>query len=304
MKNLYPELFDIENTENWKKYLSDYGYVVIQNILSRDTIIKYFKIFATEWKQVTPKFDFNNKETWIPENTPIMWNKGMVYWNGFGQSDFMWALRTDKTILSIWENLHKTDKLVVSFDAFSVYLSNKQKSNSWLHVDQPNNCEIYSIQGAYNFLPVTESSAGFVVVPNSHKTYISIPKSKTNFSQINKDDYHNELAVKLIIPSNCFVLWNSKTIHANVGISDKKLTHDFNRLTCYLSYFPKILRNEKVFIQRLSGYKNKETCGHYAIKYNKKTHPYGLKKRYESRNFNFIKDKNIDLIPEDIYNLI
>ena len=33
MKNLYPELFDIGNIENWKKYLSDYGYVVIQNIL-------------------------------------------------------------------------------------------------------------------------------------------------------------------------------------------------------------------------------------------------------------------------------
>ena len=34
---------------------------------------------------------------------------------------------------------------------------------------------------------------------------------------------------------------------ANRGITDKKLIHDFNRLTCYLTYFPKSLRTDEIF---------------------------------------------------------
>jgi ectoine hydroxylase-related dioxygenase (phytanoyl-CoA dioxygenase family) len=304
MKTLVPELFDIETPDSWKKYLDENGYVVIQDVLSKEKQITYFKMFAKDWKQVSPNFDFHNEETWTPSNSPIMWNKGIAYWNGFGQSDFMWALRLDNRILSIWKKLHNTDNLVVSFDAFSVYLSNTQKSKSWLHVDQNNNCDIFSVQGAYNFLPVTENSSGFIVVPKSHKTYTENLKSKSNFCQIDEFDKHRELAVKLLIPSNCFILWNSKTIHANVGISDIKLKKNFNRLTCYLSYFPKALRPDNIFNKRINGYVNKDTCGHFAIRYNKKNHPYGVKKTYDARNFNFIEDKNIDNIPKEIYNLI
>ena len=302
MNTFAPELFETQNSEQWKKYLDNNGFVVLHNILPKETMIKYFKLFAKDWKYVSPNFDFNNKETWTPTNSPMMWNKGMVYWSGLSQSDFMWSLRTDLNILDIWHRLHETKELVASFDAFSVYLSNKQKSQPWLHTDLKYNSEIYSIQGAYNFLPVTETSAGFIVVPKSHKTYTIDKKSKSNFSQIDKDDPHNDKAVKLIIPENCFVLWNSKTIHANIGISDKKLTHDLNRLTCYLAYFPKSLRPDNIFKKRFIGYKNGSSCSHYAIDYNVKQHPYGVKSVYESRNFNFIKKD--DNIPKEIYDLI
>jgi ectoine hydroxylase-related dioxygenase (phytanoyl-CoA dioxygenase family) len=302
MNNFRPKLFESADFENWKQYLDENGFVVLQNILPKDIMTKNFKLFAKDWKYVSPNFDFHNKETWTPSNSPMMWNKGMVYWNGLSQSDFMWSLRIEPNILDIWQKLHNTKDLVSSFDAFSVYLSNKQKSNSWLHTDQSFESELYSIQGAYNFLPVTEHSSGFVVVPKSHKTYQTKKKSKTNFSQIDISDLHQKLAVKLIIPENCFVLWNSKTIHANRGITDKKLINDFNRLTCYLTYFPKSLRTDEIFKKRLNGYKDGITCSHFAIDYKPKQHSYGVKKRYESRNFNFIK--NDDNISKEIYDLI
>lgn len=302
MKTFAPNLFEKQNSDKWKQYLDENGFVVLRNILSKEKMIQYFKLFAKDWTYVSPNFDFNNKKTWTPSNSPMMWNKGMVYWNGLSQSDFMWSLRTDLNILDIWHRLHETKELVSSFDSFSVYVSNKQKSQPWLHTDLNYNSEIYSIQGAYNFLPVRETSAGFVVVLKSHKTYTINHASKTNFSQIDKDDPHYDKAVKLIIPENCFVLWNSKTIHANSGISDKKLNYDFNRLTCYLTYFPKSLRSEDIFKKRLTGYYNGVSCSHFAIDYKPKQHPYGVKKTYESRNFNFIKKDNN--IPAEIYNLI
>ena len=302
MNTFRPKLFESADFENWKRYLDENGFIVLRNILQKETMITYFKLFAKDWKYVSPNFDFHNKETWTPSNSPMMWNKGMVYWNGLSHSDFMWSLRIEPNILDIWQKLHNTKDLVSSFDAFSVYLSNKQKSNSWLHTDQSFESELYSIQGAYNFLPVTENSSGFVVVLKSHKTYQTKKKSKTNFSQIDKDDPHNDKAVKLIIPENCFVLWNSKTIHANRGITDKKLIYDFNRLTCYLTYFPKSLRTDEIFKKRLNGYKEGITCSHFAVDYKPKQHSYGVKKTYESRNFNFIK--KYDNIPAEIYDLI
>ena len=302
MKTFAPKLFERQNSDKWKQYLDENGFVVLRNILSKETMIQYFKLFAKDWTYVSPNFNFNNKKTWTPSNSPMIWNKGMVYWNGLSQSDFMWSLRTDLNILDIWHRLHETKELVSSFDSFSVYVSNKQKSQPWLHTDLNYNSEIYSIQGAYNFLPVRETSAGFVVVLKSHKTYTIDKKTKSNFSQIDKDDPHYDKAVQLIIPENCFVLWNSKTIHANTGISDKKLNYDFNRLTCYLTYFPKSLRSEDIFKKRLNGYKNGVSCSHFAIDYKPKQHPYGVKKTYESRNFDFIK--KYDNIPTEIYNLI
>ena len=282
--NLTPPLFDIKDLVKWRNYLDYNGFVVIQNILEPIDHATIFTQFAKDWNYVTPAFNFHNKDTWTTNNCPMMWNKGMVYASGLGQTDFMWSLRTNQTILSIWEGVHGTRDLVTSFDGFSVFLHPKQKSPMWLHVDQPSQDTIYSIQGAYNFLPVGENDAGFVVVPRSHQTFVSSPTSRGNFIGISDDDPHVQNAVKLLIPANCFVLWNSKTIHANVGMSKSK-SPQFNRLTAYISMFPKHQRTQDIQQKRLAGYHNAHNCGHYAIRHNVKSHPYGLKTRYEARGF-------------------
>ena len=47
----------------------------------------------------------------------------------------------------------------------SVFLSKEQKSKPWLHIDQNPSNTVYSIQGAYNFMPVRNvNDAGFVIV--------------------------------------------------------------------------------------------------------------------------------------------
>lgn len=307
--NLYkPDIFKIKDDNLWKEYLDKYGYVVIENVLTQENIEKYFQQFAKDWKYVSPNFDFHNKDTWVIENTPMMWNKGMIYSSGLGQSDFQWMLRTDKNILEIWETLHNTNELVVSFDGFSIFLDKKQKPGMWLHVDQLSTDNIYSIQGAYNFFPVDENDSGFVVVPESHKTYKTKEpddgKKRSNFDCLSKDDPHVEKAVKLLIPGNSFILWNSKTIHANVGMN--KLSTRFNRLTSYICYFPKTQRDKSNLKKRMAGYFNGDNCGHFAIYHNIKRHPYGQKTRYEGRGFKNIEptlteDGNI---PEERLRLI
>jgi hypothetical protein len=303
IKTLKPILFK-KSDEEWKIHLQKHGYAVIEDVLTKDEIKTGLQLFYKDWIYVSPNFNFADKNTWKIENSPMMWGKGMIYASGLGQSDFQWYLRTLDNIKNIWKKLYNTDDLVVSYDGFSVFIDPKQKPGYWLHVDQGNSEKNLSIQGAYNFLPVSKKDAGFVVVPDSHISFTHEAKKKGDFIRLEKNDPHKNLAVKLIIPENCFVLWNSKTVHANVGMGSKKEI-ELNRLTSYLTYFPKKDRTEEIKKIRIEGYKLGHNCSHWAIYHHVKKHPFFLKKKYEARNFNNIIPELINgEIPEDRLELI
>jgi len=275
MKFEFAKIFDLEKSDSWLNYLDEYGYVVIGDILDETSYDNLLQMFKDEWNVMCPDFDFEDKKTWKMENIEPLhsgWNYGMINGHGFGQSDFQWGLRTHKNILKIWEKVHKTEDLVVSFDGLSVFLSQYQEGIMY-HTDQhPNDDSLYSVQGAYNFFPVTDSDAGFVVVPKSHKTFNTKCPIEYKFITVDDDDPILEDAIFLKIPKNCFVLWNSKTVHSSIGMEEYK-SDNFNRLTSYLCYFPKKLRNEKVKEKRIKGYYNGDNCSHYAIYHQPKSNP-------------------------------
>ena len=71
----------------------------------------------------------------------------MCVFNGFGQSNFSWFLRTHPNTPEIYPKLLKTRDLVTSLDGFSLVVSNKQQSKSWHHVDQnPQNDTLFHIK--------------------------------------------------------------------------------------------------------------------------------------------------------------
>lgn len=278
MESIVPNIFDKIDTKNWLHHLDEYGYVVIQNILDKNEYEDVFQTFQKDWNEMCPSFDFNNSLTWIEDCEPLHngWYYGMVNGHGFGQSDFQWKLRCNTNILDIWKSVHNTNELVVSFDGFSLFLSKNQEGIMY-HVDQHPNDTLYSIQGAYNFFRVTELDAGFIVVPKSHKTHKTSFSEEYKFICIDDDDVHLLDAKHLLIPENCFILWNSKTIHSSLGM-DLNKDLEFNRLTSYLTYFPKELRDESVKNERIGGYKNGDNCSHYAIYHQAKGNPPNQKK--------------------------
>ena len=111
-------------------------------------------------------------------------------------------------------------------------------------------------------------------------------------------------AKKLLIPGNCFVLWNSKTIHASTGMT--KGTTGLNRVTAYITYLPKYLRTKEMEKKRKKAYMDSRTTSHWANKCELKTYPFGFKSQYESKGFTELVrklDKNGN-IPEERLNLI
>lgn len=283
-----PPTFSSSDSVKWKSYLEEEGYVVLHNILTPEKKTEYMEQFKSQWSRVSTGFSWDDPTTYTIQHSPMMFGKGMAIFNGFGHSNFMWSLRTDPNIYSIFENIHGTTDLTVSLDGFSVFLSDKQKPKSWLHVDQNPQNDIYSIQGAYNFLPVGENDAGFVVVPKSHKEFVPDVKNRKNWFVVDQDTFVPQ-AKKLIIPENCFVLWNSKLIHANEGM--KKGNIGFNRLTTYITYLPKSVRTEAIKLKRMAAYMNGKSTSHWANKCELKSYPFGFKTNYEKKGFGFLHPK-------------
>jgi len=296
-----PTLFDKTDTDNWQNHLNDNGFVVIKNVLNPNDLENSKTQFIDDWSKVCPKFDFNDRSTWTINNTPIMWSKGMCVFSGLPQSDFMWKLRTNIDIQNIYKRIYQTDNLVASLDGLSVFLDNTHKSKSWLHIDQNPKNEIYSIQGSFNLLPVeSNKDAGFIIVPDSHKTYKPIVGHKNDWIVCEDQVEQSGNARKLIIPENCLTLWNSRLIHANEAIKMSKTefqtrmseSHEensnpltlFNRITAYITFQPKIMRSSEILEKRIECYKNGQGTSHWANKCEIKRYPFGFKKNYLARN--------------------
>lgn len=281
-----PQIFNTSQSEAIREHLNQEGYVVIGNILTISEQATFLDTFTADLKTVSPKFSLTDKSTWTIKQYPGMYGKGACVFNGFGQSDFMWTLRTNKQIQSIFKKIYQEDELVVSMDGFSLFVNKNQTSKRWHHVDQNPFNEVVSYQSAYNYLPVKPESAGFVIAPTSHIDYVPAVKHQRDWILIPKDSPWNSKVVKLLLPKNCLTIWNSKAIHANVGKMVKSDTID--RLSFYIAYLPKRLRTTEVQLKRIQAYKESKTCSHWSNQCQIKRYPFGFKKNYEKKGLGAI----------------
>ena len=288
MNYFQPKLFSKNDSELWIKSLDEYGFVVIQDILSQDEKKESLDLFKKDMGIVSSKFNTDDPSSLTIENTPTMFNKGMAVFNGFGQSDFMWNIRLNPIIKNIFSTIHKTDDLCVSLDGFSLFVSSLQQSKPWLHIDQNEKNLIYSIQGAYNHFPITEKDAGFICIPKSHKTNFGETLHKKDWIVFDNQTELFSNSVKLIIPENCLVLWNSRLVHSNIGMK-KKLSNHLNRLSVYVSFLPKYLRSENILQKKCDAYKNGSTTSHWSNQCQIKQYPFGFKKKFLKRGYEDIQ---------------
>lgn len=282
-----PPVFTKDASVEWLAHLEAEGYAVIGDIMSREERNEGLELFWKDWTSVSPTFDRSNSSSWSIRNSPMMFAKGMAVFSGFGQSDFMWNVRLHPNVKGIFETIHQTTDLVTSFDGFSVFFSKKQKNpKPWWHIDQHPENPRMCVQGAYNFLPVTADSAGLTVVPRSHTNWTpaTLPKKAVDWIPI-CDDPILSGGVKLIIPENSFVLWNSRLIHANVGMTAETRPPTLNRLTCYVTYLPRAWRSAQVLEAKVSAYKTGDATSHWAHRCEIKKYPWGFGPQYEKKEF-------------------
>lgn len=302
-----PTVFNIDDVVNWKSYLDINGYVVLNDVISKEDTEIALNLFKNEITQVSPNFKWDDTSTMINSNTPMVWSKSSVVFNGFGQSDSNWHIRLNSKTKNVFQKVYNDDDLVVSFDGFSLFLSDTQKSESWIHQDQRPSDKRLSYQGILNLFECNEHDAGFICVPKTHKTYIPKTNNNSDWCMVPKDSILHKETLKLLTPERSLILFNSKLVHANIGMSKNhpKGVH-LNRLSCYITFVPRNRQTKEVKDERIKGYYNGISTSHWADRCEIKQIPFYLKSKYASYNFNTIKPKltNDNKIPNERYVLI
>ena len=268
---------------SWMNFLHDNGYVVLENILTVEERRVFWETFIHDFQCLTPDFKFNDTDTWCKNTYPGMFDKGICTYNGIGQANFSWFIRTRPCIKEIFSKLFDTDDLMVSMDAFSLFFSNSQISESWHHIDQNPRSKLLCYQGAYNYFKVGENDAGFVCAPKSHLHVPSV-SHKRNWVQIPSGSPWNQKVIKLLIPENSFVIWNSRTIHANTGMTHQH--KELNRLSVLINMLPRSYSNKEYRERRIEIYKKGLTSNHWANKASIIRPPKCISKEYETKNIN------------------
>lgn len=224
------------------KLLKRYGVVVIEDVFTPEECNDIMTYITTDIQKLSSnKIDISTlkttKKTWTDDKLFPQTRKGL---HQRGYSYLGWSVRQDPRVNNIFKELYtyirdyEVDELVTSIDAINIRPPIEpfcdDKTADWAHLDQTRTDNIYScIQGQ---VVLTNTSAGFVCSPKSHKVFVNIidkyvpeNKSKEQFFKFNKNDYNDiksmveddakgRWQIPIIVEKGSMILWLSSTVHS------------------------------------------------------------------------------------------
>ncbi|ETS77630.1 hypothetical protein PFICI_09692 [Pestalotiopsis fici W106-1] len=125
---------------DFRAELQEKGYAALKRAIPRERAEEY-RQKAYDWLQsFSTKFDFNNRETWIEKNLPVM-NHIIRAFGGYGlvHEKFTWDARQEPGVLDGFASIWGTRELLASFDGLNISLPNHADlaaRKGWEHVDQ------------------------------------------------------------------------------------------------------------------------------------------------------------------------
>lgn len=133
---------DQKQLERGVEHLNEYGYAVFSDILSPGEITSNVDLFWKHLEDLAPPYHIkrNDAQTW--ENPWLgISHLGIMSGEGFGQSQFMWAVRGNPNVKKVFAQIWQTPELLVSFDAAGCFrdwsLNPEWKTiTGWYHCDQ------------------------------------------------------------------------------------------------------------------------------------------------------------------------
>lgn len=180
--------------------------------------------------------------------------KGMIFGYGINHEATPWNIRQEPGLISVFEKLHDTPDILVSFDGMNIQWPNRpdQKPNTpWPHQDQDpaTASQFRCMQGLVNILPNGPDDGGLIVCKGAHA-------ASEEFHKIFKDEpdkiwswthewygftsagmkWLEEKGYEWVKPCaepGDLILWDSRTPHYNVVPKGKS-----PRLAFYTCYGP------------------------------------------------------------------
>ena len=269
-----------------REYLRHHGYTVFKSVVTQEQCkisLGHFWDWIREVseQQVIPG-DVDSYHHW-PAHVD---DSAILYYQGIGQSEFCWSIRTQPNVIKAFTTLWRNDDLLTSFDGGCimrpwVHNSLWKTRRSWFHVDQ--NPLVYPdfdcIQGLVNLLPMTSDSGANLLIPGSHKhfsTYTSrfpetvsnLPKDQHYFEIPQRDPVLNNsnfIPLRLELGVGDLLCWDSRTAHCSCpGTNGKAVETESNllRATVFVCMVPRSMAKPEVIKARKQAIKSQTTTTH------------------------------------------
>ena len=247
---------------NYVEHLSTFGWAITEvpnfnYVEIRDGLLSWIN-------SVCPKFEINNKETWISKNIP--YNLHGIFKNWVGHLEPIW--KTREACIPIFEKIWKTDELLSSFDGFCL-LSNTQGSKyykQWMHCDQGKIWPQFAcVQGVVNLYDNGSNDGGTLLMSGSHlkfKEYFDAhPIDGINsFNPIDPlDPILKDCPIyKPCLKAGEILLFDSRTFHCNIAPTSSN-----TRMCVYVSMQPRKYASESDLNKRVKLYETGRMTGHW-----------------------------------------
>jgi hypothetical protein len=259
------------------KEIRENGYTIIKNIFTKTECNNYIKDIWKFLENLGSGIKKKDKKTWL-EHPQGNWPSniyGIIKHYQVGHTDFVWDIRQNPRVIRIFEDLWNDEELLVSFDGIGITKPGSLEENndykSWFHVDQgPGKLGKHCYQSFINLEHTDEEDSSFMVIEGSHKYHTEMFENNKYFKDIDwyklKDsdlDFIKSKGLvvkKLVIPKGAMVVWDSRTIHCNIG--PEKESKRF-RYVVYVCMTPKKLCDQSNLEKRISAFKDIMMTSHW-----------------------------------------
>lgn len=243
--------------------LQTYGVCVVTGVLDETECSNLVNGMVSTLSYVTSAlptpFNIQDRSTWKTLDS-LYPTRNLIYQNwGLGQSQFVWDVRTNPKIISIFEQIYQTQDLLVSFDGFSFLLppelsptDKNFEKEKWYHFDQSlKRKQFECIQGWVNGFDTNHGDATLDVIigsHNLHQYYDQIHKEDTkDWVQIHDTTFFTSngcIEHRIVCPKGSLVLWDSRTAHCGAKPLRNRPAINY-RAVVYVCYTPRSLISEK-----------------------------------------------------------
>ena len=243
---------DSPKYNDWRSDLQKNGWAIVKGAIPHDRAVSYQQR-AFEWLQsFGTALDFENLDTWIKSNLPVMSKINTFHAYAVAHEKFMWDARMEPGVLDAFAKIWGTTELLASFDSLNITLPNRKdvpRKPAWEHIDQsPLRKGLHCVQGILNLSPSGPEDGGLVVYPGSHAVMEEFFKTQTDEATWNPmdrymftDEHLAWFKARGIVPHKVcaeigdLIVWDSRTIHYGSEPTEKSSQI---RTVIYAAYTP------------------------------------------------------------------
>jgi len=240
----------------WQRDLEKFGYAVVKAVWPKDEAAA-IKDELLKWQDT------------YTQQTPA--THGIQLHPDVAHLPAVWRVREDERIAKVFEDIWKTDDLLVSFDRVNISVPKPNHSKGWLHIDQSKlKRGRWCVQGFLNCAPCGPNGGGLVVLQDSHRYFDEF--CAEHYDEMDTADWHKLTplqiswfeqrgckSVKVCCDEGDVVLWDSRTVHHAVFP-----TEDVVRTCVYVSMMPRALATTKDLANKRKALEQIRATSHWA----------------------------------------